>query len=707
MINRTKHSLFLFLLLIPAVPSMAQPDTIQVLLQQPPPWLAAIGKSATYRGRDSIFMTDGNSGIWFSNDAGLTFKLRDTTSGSMICIPPSKPWYQRFYDPLWQLDSSGAPELSSFDGLSWRLPLLRQNPGKGAVVADGVSFDGTLFWFSTSKNVILTRSLGNVSWDTLPFSAAPGTLAWYDAQNGAQIIGNASIRTTSDVGLTWDTLKLPGGVSGALYYPAPGVLFTTLGQNGHYNFVSNDTGHSWNVIENLYLNNLSILHDSLWYAMGIGNVIAPYGISNALYRSTDLGKSWNQINYTCPNGPTNVVFADSLHGVSIGTAQTNDGGFTWDCQDTTVYVGAPPYILPSDFDASSYYDLSYLHGTNYICLSTNRGDTWSPLFPDPQVGSLPWGTPIGRILFIAFPDKVIWTGDFGKSFDTLRFAYPGATAGYIHRTQDGTLWASNDLDLYISTDTGTSWINQSENVPYSKDSFQLTYTFTPVDSITGFVKTSSGQIFYTSNAGLSWQRQPDTARIPTQVIDSRHWISNGAYTSDAGLIWSWDQSHQISFAIDTLRWLSAGLYSSDGGTAWLPIPGWPQDYPKFTVVDSSTAFGGYGTLDGPLWRLDMPWYVKAQSGVAEQSSAIDSIAASPNPVSTGTIISFGISKEAYVKIEVFDLFGNRVSSAGFESLFEPGNKAVPISLVGLPSGTYFARIVTAYGEVQTVKLVKE
>ena len=86
---------------------------------------------------------------------------------------------------------------------------------------------------------------------------------------------------------------------------------------------------------------------------------------------------------------------------------------------------------------------------------------------------------------------------------------------------------------------------------------------------------------------------------------------------------------------------------------------------------------------------------------------ITNVSASPNPVTTGTVISFGIRKEAYVKIEVFDILGNRVSSAGFESLFEPGNKAVPISLQGLPSGTYFARILTAYGEVQTVKLVKE
>ncbi len=86
---------------------------------------------------------------------------------------------------------------------------------------------------------------------------------------------------------------------------------------------------------------------------------------------------------------------------------------------------------------------------------------------------------------------------------------------------------------------------------------------------------------------------------------------------------------------------------------------------------------------------------------------ITNATANPNPTGEGTVISFGISKEAYVKIELFDILGHEVGSAGFESLFEPGNKSVPLSLAGLPSGTYFARILTAYGEAQSVKLVKE
>jgi len=85
--------------------------------------------------------------------------------------------------------------------------------------------------------------------------------------------------------------------------------------------------------------------------------------------------------------------------------------------------------------------------------------------------------------------------------------------------------------------------------------------------------------------------------------------------------------------------------------------------------------------------------------------------ANPNPTNEGTVISFAISKEAYVKIELFDLLGHEVHAGEdaslHEWLIEPGNKSVPISLAGLAPGTYDARILTAYGEVQTVKLVKE
>jgi len=95
------------------------------------------------------------------------------------------------------------------------------------------------------------------------------------------------------------------------------------------------------------------------------------------------------------------------------------------------------------------------------------------------------------------------------------------------------------------------------------------------------------------------------------------------------------------------------------------------------------------------------------ASVDNPKSIILNATASPNPVNTGTIITFGINQEAYVKINLFDLLGHEVTSPGYQGLFAPGNHAVPLSLQGLPSGTYYARILTAFGSVATVKLVKE
>ncbi len=88
-------------------------------------------------------------------------------------------------------------------------------------------------------------------------------------------------------------------------------------------------------------------------------------------------------------------------------------------------------------------------------------------------------------------------------------------------------------------------------------------------------------------------------------------------------------------------------------------------------------------------------------------SIISNPTAYPNPTGEGTVISFGVAREAYVGINLYDVLGHEVSSAGFGAVVEPGNLSVPMSLVGLPPGTYFARIQTTYGEAQTVKLVKE
>jgi hypothetical protein len=81
--------------------------------------------------------------------------------------------------------------------------------------------------------------------------------------------------------------------------------------------------------------------------------------------------------------------------------------------------------------------------------------------------------------------------------------------------------------------------------------------------------------------------------------------------------------------------------------------------------------------------------------------------ASPNPVGQGTLVSFSTKREAYVKIEVYDLLGNTIHGGDFGRVIEAGKHQIPIDTRAWVRGTYYARISSSTGESATVKLVKE
>jgi hypothetical protein len=78
----------------------------------------------------------------------------------------------------------------------------------------------------------------------------------------------------------------------------------------------------------------------------------------------------------------------------------------------------------------------------------------------------------------------------------------------------------------------------------------------------------------------------------------------------------------------------------------------------------------------------------------------------PNPTEAAAYITFSTSREAFVTVEIRNLLGNAIKTTCSQVL-QPGSHEIPIDMSALPSGTYYARIVTAYGETRTVKIVKE
>jgi hypothetical protein len=78
-----------------------------------------------------------------------------------------------------------------------------------------------------------------------------------------------------------------------------------------------------------------------------------------------------------------------------------------------------------------------------------------------------------------------------------------------------------------------------------------------------------------------------------------------------------------------------------------------------------------------------------------------------NPFETETSVSLSINREAYLHIEVLDLLGRKIEGAGYDGVFEPGNRVVPLKMSSLASGTYYVRISTANNELRTFKVEKK
>ncbi len=673
------------LFLVPAVTCLAQPDTIPRELEVTPFWMTQ-NLSAVFRSPDTVLACQQNSGwLAVSSDMGRSFDFRDTASpsGGHVILTKS--------GPLWRSSAQRTVQWSRDLGVSWT----SVNEQQSGIL--GATSDGRRFWCGSSdgKKIVTTGDFG-LTWDTLPFSASV-LMSWLDVLHGAVLIGDQALLLTTDGGLSWDTLVNAASSQKGILHEAAAIAYVKIGTlatestTGRIN-LSTDTGHTWKSEVGTPYWNIIPLRDSMWYATATSG--------GGIVRSTDGGHTWNDIHYTCPNGPGPLAFWDSTHGTTLQTAETTDGGLSWDCLDTTIYVNQPFY--PSGYDASTYYGEATRSGATWLCVTTDRGDHWSELFPMASSTFIP----SGHRLFFGFPDKVTWTDDVGQTFSEFDYGYYGNSLQLLN-APDGEIWAGNELKLFTSNDNGNTWTDRSSALPYRIDSPQLYYTFLPVDGRSGFVKVSNGNIFRTMDTGLTWLRD---SIFPTTVIDSRHWISGTKITMNAGDTWialpAPSKGTGNFLAIDSERWIDKGNYTTDAGTTWTPIAGWnAEPTVHFTAIDSLTAFGGL------LWRLDMPWYQKeiknSVTRAPNESSQISMVSVNPNPVRQEANISFDLSQAAFTTIEIFDVLGHSVSQANLKSEMAAGHHMVslPIGMVG--AGTYYVRLGTADGSLQTLKIVKE
>lgn len=565
---------------------------------------------------------------------------------------------------------------------------------------------------------------------------------------------------STDGGDTWEQLTngLPasdgqtGRIGLAISSSNPDVVFATYTTNFITNvfdgiYKSLDGGDSWFQVDDGSINNLYASFG--WF---FGNIrVDPndeeivYALGVPLYKSIDGGQSWSQITpaHVDQHGlevhPTNSNFV--VAGNDGGVFISQNGGGSWEHIEvlpiTQFYECEIDPVQPD-----RVYGGTQDNGTNRTL--TGAIDDWERVLGGDGFHVII--NPEDNNIFYA---ETQW-GNLFRSLDgeTMEFSF-GAdeedrtnwnTPVVMDPSNPNTLYYGANI-LYRTINGGDSWELFSEDLtngehPSGSQSFGTitSIAVAPNNSQVIYVGTDDGNIQVTFDEGDTWNNisegVPD--RYITEVaVDYAN--ENIAYATLSGYKYVDYQPHV--------------LRTEDGGQSWQDISGnLPEipvndiiihpDYENFLIIAND--LGVWYTIDlGETWEVlgenlpmtvvnDLDYHPETQKLVAATYgrsmhkldlaglNALEELPTeigdyqlkvSPNPIQHHAKIEFQIPEKGIIRIEVFNLNGQKITSLANED-FEKGKHEISWDAGELASGTYVVRIYSEK-KILTEKVVKQ
>jgi hypothetical protein len=405
---------------------------------------------------------------------------------------------------------------------------------------------------------------------------------------------------------------------------------------------------------------------STLFAGALGGPYAPWDTLyvGGAFRSIDNGASWVQINNGLTSG---TVFPLSVYSLAI--------------KGSKLFAGT----------------------SNGIFVSTNDGDSWIQLDFSPNNGDV-------RCLLVV--DSTIFAGTDAGELGSLR----DSLGGVFRSTDDGITWTpintglrNNGADkrvyalarigstlfagtwlsgIFTSTDYGNSWSHND-----TSNAGGIVTSLAVIDS-TLFAGTWYGAVFRSTDMAVSWTRVDSGLTNPVNHYD---------YSIDALAV-----SGGNVFAGTVFD----GVFlSTNYGASWTPVNGGLMiNDPDNDDISSLAVIRDYlfaGTLTGGIARRpisEMITSVKESPPLLPDEYAL--LQNYPNPFNSSTMISYQLTVNSFVALEVYDALGRKVKTvvSGYKNA---GTHSVTFDASQLPSGIYFAHLeANGHTMVRKMTLIK-
>jgi photosystem II stability/assembly factor-like uncharacterized protein len=450
----------------------------------------------------------------------------------------------------------------------------------------------------------------------------------------------------------------------------------------------------------------------------INKNIIYYGSSSTIYKSTDRGDTFVPFGSTIPgssaiksfhlnpNRPNEMVVA-VYKGNGYKMVKTTDNGASW----TTTHdnLSFSFYGVPSTQDPTHPDSIYIMNGNNFD-RSTDFGETWTTLTSSVGTFTAPCDIEV-------FPDtSIILVGDNGTGI--FRSTDYGQTWASVYSTsgeiptiavdfnKPGTAWAtkfSGGGGVIRSTNYGQSWTT----IAYSGISTWGVHIH-PDNSDYVVVGTWSGSnVYITRNWGTNWlQTSLPASNYAVAVIDTMNVFaaqSGGFYKLDSPYFVPVELISFTAKVVDNkalLEWSTASEINNQGFDVEMSYDN--QSFEKIAFIPgfgtSSEQHSYSHTVDKLLSEKN---YFRLRQvdfdGTFEYSPVVevDGLLPSefylaqnhPNPFNPATSIQFSLPVEASVKIQLFNMLGEKVTEITNRE-FSAGVHIINFTSDGLSSGTY-------------------
>lgn len=499
---------------------------------------------------------------------------------------------------------------------------------------------------------------------------------------GVAVGTNSSIFKTTNGGINWTPYNLPGMVNFNDVKMISQNVITAVSNDGDIYF-TNDGGINWQL-------NFNIGPFDLYTIAAANDKVIAYGEGGVSAVSTNGGVNWTTNNSIVRNTINKIEGFDVSRGGSgndtiraVGNnglimISTNSGN-SWQTQNSGV-----------NFHLYSLHFINNLTGwvvggntsgvsQRLIMKTTNGGVNWflqyqsglSALFDIAFTDSLN-GTSVGNFggMMRTTNGGTNWVNVSGISMTLNDLVYINATTGYI---------TGESGSIYKTTNAGMNWY-QVNSGGFFDTQFAIEFS----DVNTGYSVGSQGKIYKTTNGGDNWTALQN---ITTNTLRSIKFAN--AFT---GYISGTNLGNDCSI-----------LKTTNGGLNWFrQNTGTNNELKSLYCIDGNNVLTGgtYGTILKTTNGGVSVGIIKINQNLPNEFTLHQNY---PNPFNPTTNIRFEISKSSDVKLKIFNILGEEISTLVNQFMLS-GVYEVTWNAERYPSGVYFYRIENSYTS-KTMKMI--